>query len=75
MPMDFAPALEIPDQEIQRRVRGHLAETNRPSSAGASSTGLTAGNPPRTPGAVSAVSVMQLPQQPAPIPGADRRCW
>ena len=31
MPMDFAPALVIPDQEIQRRVRGHLAETNRPS--------------------------------------------
>jgi osmotically-inducible protein OsmY len=31
MPMDFAPALEMPDQEIQRRVMGQLAEMNRPS--------------------------------------------
>ena len=31
MPMDFAPALERADQELQRRVVGELAEKNRPS--------------------------------------------
>ena len=31
MPMDFAPALELPDNEIQRRVKGQLDEKNRPS--------------------------------------------
>ena len=31
MPMEFAPALEMADKEIQRRVKGELAEKNRPS--------------------------------------------
>jgi osmotically-inducible protein OsmY len=31
MPMEFAPALDMADQEIQRRVVGQLAEKNRPS--------------------------------------------
>ena len=31
MPMDFAPALEMTDLELQKRVVVHLAEKNRPS--------------------------------------------
>ena len=31
MPMDFTPALDLADLEIQRRVVVHLAEKNRPS--------------------------------------------
>lgn len=31
MPMEFAPVMEIPDQELQLRVKGQLAEKNRPS--------------------------------------------
>jgi len=31
MPMEIAPALEVADQEIKRRVVVHLAEKNRPS--------------------------------------------
>ena len=31
MPMEIAPALDLADLEIHRRVVVHLAETNRPS--------------------------------------------
>ena len=39
--------------ETVRSCRRCIAATNRPSSGGASSTGLTSGNPPRVSGAVS----------------------